>query len=93
MKEIRKKGIIAGAICFSVFMIPWLGSIILAVITDPAGFRGETILGISIGIIIFASVASFFGYSIANKSKILIIISSVFVVAVPILWWMMPWIP
>jgi|WetSurSiteA1Bulk_404760.scaffolds.fasta_scaffold336696_1 hypothetical protein len=93
MKNTKKKGIKAGIICFSVFMAPWLFAIILALVTDPAGFRGETIAGIIIGILVFAFVSAFLGYSIAKKSRILIILSSLAVVAVPIAWWYMPWIP
>ena len=93
METAKAKGIKAGIICFSVFMIPWLFFIIFALITDPYGFRAESIIGILIGIIVFAFVSSFLGYSIAKKSVILIVIASIIVAAVPVIWWYLAWLP
>lgn len=93
MKNTKAKGKKAGIICFSVFMVPWLGFVLLALITDPHGFNNESIIGILIGILIFAIVAAFLGFSIAKKSILSIILASLAVTAVPITWVMMPWLP
>ena len=93
MKNVKLKGTKAGIICFSVFMTPWLLSLILALITDIHGFRVESILGTLIGILVFAVVSAFLGFSIARKSVILIVFSSLLVVATPVCWVIMPWLP
>jgi hypothetical protein len=93
MKTNRTGGIIAGTICFSVFMIPWLYLIYKAFKTDPHGFRAETNIGITIGVLVFAFVSSFLGFSIAKKSVILVIIASIFILAVPAIWWQLAWLP
>jgi hypothetical protein len=93
MKTAKTKGIKAGIICFSVFMVPWFGFTLLALVTDFHGFNGESIAGIIVGIIVFAFVSTVLGFSIAKKSVFLIILASLVVAAVPILWVMMPWLP
>jgi hypothetical protein len=89
----KARGIKAGTICFSVFMLPWLGCILWSLIPDPTGFNGESIAGILIGIVVFAAVSAFLGFSIAKKSVILIVLASLCIVALPIWWVMMPWLP
>jgi hypothetical protein len=93
MTTLKKWGIVSGVICFTVFIIPWLWSLVYALVTDPSGFNMESIIGTISGIIVFALVAAFFGFSIAKKSFYLIVISSVCVVAIPIWWYFMPWLP
>jgi hypothetical protein len=93
MKAEKTGGIIGGSVCFAVFLIPWLYLIFSALRSDPHGFRAEGIIGIFIGIVIFAIVSSFLGYSISKKSIILIVISSILVLAVPAIWWYFAWLP
>jgi hypothetical protein len=93
MVKIKRKGIIAGIICFSIFMIPWLSYLVYALVTDITGFSSESIIGTIIGVLVFAAVSSFFSYSIFKKSLLLIIISSACVLAIPLLWYFMPWLP
>jgi hypothetical protein len=92
-KTPKQKGIKAGIICFSVFMLPWLGFLLLALITDTTGFNAESITGTLAGIIVFTLVSFFFGFSIAKKSLLLIVLSSVCVLIIPVLWYFMPWLP
>jgi hypothetical protein len=93
MKANKKWGIFSGIIVFLVFMVPWLGFLVYALITDPTGFNAESIIGTSLGVIIFALAASFFGLSIYKKSLPLIVIASLCVVAIPVWWYFVPWLP
>jgi hypothetical protein len=93
MKTKQKWGVLAGILCFALFMIPWLYLIFSALISDPHGFRAEGVFGILIGIAIFALVSSFFGFSIAKKSALLIILSCLCILAVPAIWWYFAWLP
>jgi hypothetical protein len=90
-KEISIK---AGIICFSVFMIPWLLLALIGWIAAPEGFQSETLAAFLLGIIVFAFVSVFLGFSIFRKSKLLKLFSYVFIAAVPIAWvfWIMGWI-
>ena len=93
MKTAKTWGIKAGIVCFSVFMIPWLGCILWALIPDPTGFNGESIAGIFIGILVFAAVSAFLGFSIAKKSIILIVLACLCITGIPVWWVFMPWLP
>jgi hypothetical protein len=80
----KLKGIIAGVVCFLLFMIPYM----------IISFFGAAILGINsinfiyffVGILTITIISSFFGLSMASKSKILKIISSICVLAMAIIW-------
>jgi hypothetical protein len=93
MKTPKFKGILTGIIFFSVFTIPWLYLIFSALKTDPHGFRAEGIMGIFIGIAVFAFVAAFLGFSVAKKSALLIILACLCILAVPAIWWYFAWLP
>jgi hypothetical protein len=80
----KEKGIKVGAICFSCFMIPWL-LLLIAALTLSEGIDDQ-IIGFFVGILIFILISSFFGFSMSTKSKVLKIISSILVAAVPITW-------
>jgi len=85
--EIDKgKGIRAGLICFTAFMVPWLFLTFMALTTAPESFRGQNIIDFCVGIFIFIFVSAFLGFSIARKSKLLKILSYLLVAAVPITW-------
>jgi hypothetical protein len=56
----RTKGIQAGIICFSVFMTPWLILALLAWITAPEGFKGETLASFLIGYLVFLLLFLYF---------------------------------
>jgi hypothetical protein len=81
----KEKGIKAGAICFSCFMVPWL-FLLFGALLFSEGFDRQTIIGFIALIYIFILVSSFLGFSIARESRRLIIISSILVAAVPITW-------
>jgi uncharacterized membrane protein YccC len=93
MDSNKKSGTKSGVIIFTIFMIPWLGFLVYALITDTKGFNTESIVGTILGIVIFGLVASFFGFSIAKKAPLLIVLASLCVVAIPVLWYYMPWLP
>jgi len=89
----KKKAIKKGLICFFIFTTPWLLLTLVALIRDPGGFSVESTIGIVIGILIFAFVGTFFGFSLLSKSIILRILAYLCIIAIPVLWWMNPWLP
>jgi hypothetical protein len=85
--EIDKgKGIRAGLICFAAFLIPWFLWAFLFYSVAPEGFQGDDLVAFLIGVVFFAFVSAFLGFSIARKSKLLKVLSYLLVAAVPITW-------
>jgi LPXTG-motif cell wall-anchored protein len=84
----KEKGIIAGWICFSAFMVPWLFFLLLDTIDTGymAGLTGEKGVWFFTGIGIFILISGFFGFSMSKKSRLLKVLSSLFVAAVPTIW-------
>jgi hypothetical protein len=82
----KRKGIRAGLICFAAFLVPWFLGVFLFYSVAPEGFQGDDLIAFLIGIIVFAFVSAFLGFSIAKKSKLLKVLSYLLVAAVPITW-------
>jgi|WetSurMetagenome_2_1015567.scaffolds.fasta_scaffold108267_2 hypothetical protein len=82
----KDKGINAGLICFSCFLIPYLLLALLFYLSTPEYFDVQNIIAFFVGIFIIGGISAFFGYSIAKNSKKLKIISSLIIATVPIAW-------
>jgi hypothetical protein len=87
MQKAKQSGKRAGLICFASFMAAWLFLTWLdSISVGLQVFTGERGVIFFTGICAFAGISAFFGFSIAKKSKVLIIFSAILVAALPVTW-------
>ena len=82
----KARGIKAGLICFTAFMVVWLFPIFASLFVAPEALDARVLIQFIVGTGIIICISAFFGFSFATKSIVLKIISSLFVLAIPAYW-------
>ena len=85
MDNVKKRGIIAGMICFAAFMIPWIFFVLLSYIYSGGVLKPPSLLEITeVGVFLLVSV--FLGFCFTRNLKILKVFSVFFAAVIFIAW-------
>jgi hypothetical protein len=84
--ENKRRGIVAGLVCFGILMLIWAFPIFSSLFIAPEALQNDVLGNFAISFVIVIIVSAFFGFSIATKSKMLKASASLLLLALFIYW-------